>query len=127
LIKTFLLACVIFATPVMASEISAPPVEVKKPISVRDLINQYDWDTDVAYAVMMAESSASSTVVNWKDSHRGCSGSYGLFQIGCLHETDPEILKDPEYNVQRAYELYKQNGWRIWGGYTNKSYLRFLK
>ena len=114
----------IFATPVQASSIEAPQVEVVK--TTKDIINQYDWDKDLAYAVMMSESSDNAEVVNWKDSHRTCNGSYGLFQIGCLHETNPELLKDKEYNVKRAYELYKENGWRIWGGYTSGNYKKYL-
>lgn len=123
MIKYILLACV-FSFPVMASEIPAPQVEVVK--TTKDIINQYDWDKDLAYAVMMAESSGQADVVNWKDKHNGCNGSYGLFQIACVHETNPELLKDEEYNVKRAYELYKKSGWKIWGAYTNKSYLKHL-
>lgn len=90
----------------------------------RTLIEQYDWDIDVAYAVMMAESAGNANAFN-PERHRGCNGSYSLFQVACIHD-DVEKLKDPEYNVQRAYELYSKSGWKIWGAYTNKSYLRHM-
>lgn len=116
-----------FAFPVYGGEIpQIEVVQIKEERNVKEMIEQYDWDVKIAHAIMMAESSGSSTVVNWRDSHKSCNGSYGLFQIGCLHETNTEILKDPEYNIKRAYELYKESGWRIWGSYTDLRYLDYL-
>jgi hypothetical protein len=80
----------------------------------------------VAYAVAMAESQLNPMATNWKDSHKGCKGSFGIFQIGCLHETDPEKLYDPQYNVMRAREIYEESGWQPWGAYTNGSYKKYL-
>lgn len=90
------------------------------------LISQYDWNVEIAYAVMMAESNGVASAVNWNDSHNGCVGSYGLFQIACLHVTDTSLLFDPAYNVQRAYELWSQSGWRIWGAFTDQRYLQYI-
>ena len=93
---------------------------------VRELVSKYDWDVELMTAVFMAESSASSTVVNWGDSHLTCDGSYGLAQIACLHVEDPETLKDPVVNIGVAYKLWKRDGINIWGSYTDGSYKNYL-
>lgn len=105
-------------TPVEAEEVT-----VEKP-TIEEYIRSKSWDGDVAYAVMMAESRERPTVVN-PEQHRGCRGSVGLFQIACIHD-DVEKLKDPYYNIDRAHEIWQQQGWRPWGAYTNKSYLKFM-
>lgn len=104
------------------SEVSLE-VEEEKILSVEEVIESYDWDSEVAKAVMMAESHGNPEAYN-PESHGECSGSIGLFQIACLHD-DKEKLFNEAYNIQRAYELYQEYGWRIWGAYTNKSYLTF--
>lgn len=75
----------------------------------------------------MAESGLKPYALNSKDSHKGCTGSYGIFQIGCLHETDPNLLYDIEYNIKRAKEIYDAEGWRPWGAYTSKAYVAYLR
>jgi hypothetical protein len=89
------------------------------------LLTQYDWNINIAYAIMLAESGGNPNAENWKDNHRVCSGSFGLFQLACFRG-NINTLKDPEINVKMAYELYKREGWRPWGAYTNRSYLKFL-
>ncbi len=80
-------------------------------------INRYDWNTTTAYNVMMCESSGRPDVNNF--THATRDNSWGLFQIniyGRLANTRPsaEWLKDPENNVEYAYQLYRQNGWKPW-------------
>ncbi len=75
----------------------------------------------------MAESRLNPYALNSKDSHRGCNGSYGIFQIGCLHEEDPRVLYDVEYNIKRAREIYDEHGWKPWGAYTDGNYLAHLR
>ncbi len=93
-------------------------------------IAKYDWNVSVAYAIMMAESNGNPEAVNWRDNHKVCKGSFGLFQMACSHIDSygltSDNIKDPETNIRAAYLLYKQRGWRPWGAYTNKSYLAFL-
>jgi hypothetical protein len=93
-------------------------------------IAKYDWNVGVAYAIMMAESGGNPEEINWKDNHRVCNGSFGLFQMACVHIGKygliSENINTPEANVRAAYLLYKQRGWSPWGAYTNKSYLAFL-
>lgn len=84
-------------------------------------------EPDVAIAVAMAESRLNPQATNWQDSHKGCMGSFGIFQIGCLHEENPETLYDVEYNIKRAREIYDESGWQPWGAFTNKSYLAYVR
>lgn len=81
---------------------------------------------DIAVAIAKAESSLNPDATNAKDSHKGCTGSYGLFQIGCIHGDKPEHLYDVDYNIQVARRLYLERGWQPWGAYTNKQYLKYI-
>lgn len=92
---------------------------------IKEEIAKYDWDYETAYAVMMAESGGKPDAYN-PEAHNGCNGSVGLFQIACVHD-DPEKLYDPVYNVQRAYEIWSEKGWKEWGAYTDNRYLSFLQ
>ena len=84
----------------------------------RQLINQYDWNKDVAYKVMVAESSCNANNENWGDYHSfaGCRGSFGLFQINCSHGQ----VYDPAKNVAIAYSMWKASGWQPWSATTCK-------
>jgi hypothetical protein len=95
---------------------------------VEKLIRKYfPNDYATALAVAKAESGLRANATNWKDSHRGCTGSFGIFQIGCLHESNPEVLYDVEYNIKRAREIHDAAGsWQPWGAYTNKTYLAYM-
>jgi len=73
----------------------------------------------------MAESELNQYAINSTDYHKGCIGSYGIFQIGCLHESDPNVLYDVEYNIKRARELYDKSGWLPWGAFTDGRYLAY--
>ena len=92
------------------------------------LVHLYDgWPTDVAYAVCMAESNGQPGAINHNDIHyNGCRGSYGLFQIGCIH-ANPQTMLDPRKNVAQAYELYKRNNsWQPWSAYNNGFYRKYM-
>lgn len=95
--------------------------------NVRQLIKKYFPENyKVAVAVAMAESGLNPRATNMKDNHGVCKGSFGIFQLGCLHEDNPIALYDVEYNIKRARELYEESGWTIWGAYTDKRYLAYL-
>lgn len=81
---------------------------------------------DIAVAVAMAESKLNPRALNAQDSHKGCKGSFGIFQVGCLHEDNPQVLYDVEYNIKRAREIYDQNGWVPWGAYTSGAYKAYM-
>ena len=73
----------------------------------------------------MGESSGKPRAINPRDKHNGCNGSYGLFQIACIH-ANPDDMLDPKLNVKKAYEIYQRNGWQPWAAYTGGSYQRYL-
>lgn len=73
----------------------------------------------------MGESSGRPKAVNKRDRHKGCSGSYGLFQIACFW-ADPQDMLDPHKNIEKARWLYKRSGWQPWGAYTNGRYQRYM-
>jgi len=93
--------------------------------SYRSLVEQYDWNIDIAMAIMKAESGCNPTVTNWQDHHKGCSGSTGLFQVGCIN-APREQMEDPVKNIAKSYQLYSSRGWQPWGAYTNGSYLKHI-
>lgn len=80
----------------------------------------------------MAESRLNPTATNGKDNHGVCRGSYGIFQIGCVHERDVATLYDVEENIRLARIIYDEakartgNGWLPWGAYTDGAYQRHL-
>lgn len=65
---------------------------------------------------------------NWKTREIICYGSYGLFQIGCVHYPEnPEKLYDPYFNVDIAVHVLKTQGITAWGAYTDERYKKYLK
>lgn len=111
-------------TAVLASQTRA----ISKPVystnceSYRSLVSQYAWNTDIAMAIMRAESGCNPMAANLTDSHSTCKGSFGLFQIACF---DGQVY-DPAQNVAIAYRKYKASGWKPWGVYTSGAYLKYL-
>lgn len=83
----------------------------------RHIIEQYDWNVDVAMEVCRLESQGIATASNWQDSHATCNGSHGLFQMACIHGYTVEQLYDPSINIRAAYKLWKANGWWPWTTY----------
>ncbi len=89
----------------------------------RGLLASYAWNTDIAMAVMKAESGCNPTASSPTHDH-------GLMQINEVHlakvNYHVESLNDPETNVRVAFEVYSGAGWRAWSTYTNGAYQRFL-
>lgn len=60
---------------------------------------------------------------------------HGLFQINEIHKPRMDKVYDPEYNVKRAYSIWKRQGFSAWVAYdhrfntegSTKSWLRFVK
>lgn len=97
------------------------------------MIREVFWEEpNTAVAVAMAESGFNPRAINAKDKHKTCYGSYGIFQVGCIHGHDTTTLYDVEENIRIARALYDDakartgNGWQPWGAYTDGSYKRYL-
>jgi hypothetical protein len=60
------------------------------------------------------------------DSQTG-SEDYGLFQINEIHNPDMAQVYVPEYNVEIAVDIYRQQGYTAWVAYDNGHYQDFLE
>lgn len=94
----------------------------------RSAISQYAWDTQVAMAIMKAESTCNPHAVGDNYVIGGIHApSCGLFQVRTLPgRPGCEQLKDPSTNVAWAYKLYQGNGWSPWSVYKTGKYLSYL-
>ena len=69
---------------------------------------------EVFVDIARAESGLDPNAYN-PERHRGCKGSWGLFQIACLHyEGNPKDLFDVELNIKLAKEVYEKQGFKAW-------------
>ncbi len=93
----------------------------------RSIVQKYDWNVDIALAVMQAESSCISNRDNSGLNKNG-SNDKGLMQINSIHSDLISDLDrfDPEKNIQAGYEIYRGAGWKAWSAYNNGSYLKFM-
>jgi len=87
----------------------------------RPLVAKYDWNVDIAMAVMKAESGCRANALG-----RNTNGTNdaGLFQNNSIHDATDRRY-DPEYNVALAYRIYKDrrswdiSGWKAWSACLN--------
>lgn len=104
----------------------------KVPMSCLDyqsIIQKYDWDANIAGAIMKAESSCNSDAVGDTWPIGGLlAPSCGLMQVRTISASRGtcEQLKVPSFNIEKAYQIYKGSGWSAWSMYTNKTYLKYL-
>lgn len=88
--------------------------------SYRELVAQYNWDTNVALAIMQAESGCRPDAVSPTNDH-------GLMQINKGLAIYGQQIYDPAYNVKIAYEKkYLQGGWKHWTVYNTGAYKKYL-
>ena len=102
----------------------------------RALLNKYEWDSSVMYGIMRAENRSCDT--NRDNNSAGethydmngnvvCVGSYGLFQMGCLHFSGNQNPNDPLTNIEVAYQIWKKQGYTAWTMYRNGTYAQFVQ
>ena len=117
--------------PEKAPEVASIPAPTPKSTCESE-IKKYDWNHQLAYAVMMAESGGDPNQVN--DNPRTGDYSIGCFQVnlyGANARTRPpeSELKKPEVNVKWSYGLYVAKGRTFagsWGAFNTGAYRRFL-
>lgn len=85
------------------------------------LIKKYDWDVNVAFAIMNAESKCNASAIS-PPNYDGLR-DYGLMQIHGV-----EILNASQ-NVAYAYyhKYLPAHGWTPWTTYTSGRYLNYLR
>lgn len=68
---------------------------------------RYTWPCTQALNISFCESSY--------DPNAYAAGNYGLFAVNQIHHNGPASdLYDPEFNVQKAHDLYVRRGWQPW-------------
>lgn len=102
----------------------------------RQIMNKYDWDVRVMMAVMEAESYNAPAKISCDSQVEGdtwpiagvLAHSCGLLQVRTIAEWRGtcEQLKDPEFNIDIAYKIYKGQGLTAWSVYSNGKYLKYL-
>jgi soluble lytic murein transglycosylase-like protein len=92
------------------------------------LVNGYDWDTKIAFAICKAESGGNEKAYNPSNSNG--SNDAGLLQINSIHVASGLISDQDRFdgakNVSAAYQIYKGSGFRAWSAYNNLSYQKWL-
>ena len=96
------------------------PYAPNTKVLLSQLSSQFEWNESEAHDIMVCESAGNPNSINWKDSHKECVGSYGLFQLSCDKGTPDELL-NAERNIEIAYNLWQKNGWqKDWTNCFNK-------
>lgn len=88
--------------------------------SYRGLVAQYNWNTDIALAIMRAESGCRPNAVSPTNDH-------GLMQINQGLDIYGSKIYDPAFNVKIAYEQkYAKGGWSHWTVYNTGAYRKYM-
>lgn len=96
----------------------------------RALLGKYNWDARIMFAVMEAESSCVSTKVGDTWPIGGVlAPSCGLLQVRTIAawRGTCEELKDPEFNIDKAYRVYQGQGYGAWSVYSSGKYLYYIR
>lgn len=91
------------------------------------LVNQYDWNTSIMYAICMAESGGNPNALGH---NKNGTTDGGLLQINSIHVNSGLISSEdrfiPEKNLAAAYAIYKGSGYKAWSSYNSGVYLKYL-
>ena len=129
-VVTFLVVLGIYHWDLLSTGRILPPnITIENCDEAITEIKKYDWDTEIATAIMKAESKCDADAKGdlelvFSEKGREYGYSVGLFQIRILpgrEECDTfEIAK----NVSCAYEVYRENNnsWSAWSMYENQKY-----
>lgn len=93
---------------------------------IQQVLRQAGWPENLIVtmgAVALAESGGDPNALNARGEY-----SVGLLQVNRrAHPQYPEhLLRQPLYNAQAALEIYRKQGIRAWGAYTDGRYRRYL-
>lgn len=110
--------------------VTSQPVKAVEPTpqlqgceQYRPLVEQYDWDSRIALAIMQAESSCRPDALS-------PTADRGLMQINSVHiakvNGDLNALYDPATNIRIGYSVYLSQGWKAWTVFNTGRYLAFL-
>lgn len=93
------------------------------------IMDKFGKDGKVAVAVATAESGLTcKRYQNWLNKNK--TVDHGAFQINSIHlwrvGGDANKLLDCKTNIDVAYQIYKEQGFRPWVAYTNGAYKKYL-
>lgn len=111
-----------------------PPRPVKYDCSkIEAEISKYDWDVEIALAIVKAESSCNVNARGDEDfiyteNNREYGYSVGAFQVRILPEREDCDTYNLEKNITCAYKIYQKAGnnftpWSMWNNGEYKKYL----
>lgn len=102
----------------------------------RSYLSKYDWNIDIAYAIMQAENHSCDPNANNAGLNKDGTNDAGIMQINSIHVDSGLISDKDRYNpiksIEASYTLYKErlrwdgDGWKAWSTYNNGEYLRYL-
>lgn len=95
------------------------------------ILKQAGWSDDLIptmTAIGMAESSGNPHAVNDGKKMGTNEYSVGLWQVNrkAHPQYDEQWLKDPVNNAKAALDIYKKQGLKAWGAYTDGRYKKYL-
>ena len=83
-------------------------------------------DVGIAVAVATAESNL-IPINNGRDSNGTTDWGLMMLNDGYSDTRPTELEKtDPQANMNHAYRIFKQSGWKAWSSYNSGSYRKFL-
>lgn len=83
----------------------------------RSLVSQYNWDIETMMYAMQKESSCNPNSIGDNYVINGVyAPSCGLLQVRTLTPSRGtcEELKDPAFNIQKSYEIWRSQGYSAW-------------
>ena len=104
------------ASPAPTQQVAVEATGVGGCERFRPLVAKYNWNIDIAMAVMNAESGCRETAVG---NNTNGTNDKGLFQINSIHDATDNRF-DPARNIELAYRIYESrsrwdtSGWKAW-------------
>ena len=91
----------------------------------RNIVEKYDWDTNIMLAIMKAESNCNQYADNTGLNSDG-TVDIGLLQINSVHGYSKTELTNPATNIAIAYKIWKAQGYKASSAFSSKRYQKFI-
>lgn len=107
------------------------PIHKEKP-TIESLFYKYDWNAELMIAICKSENGYHMWDNSWKPEvqYKGNdngSTDTGLCMINSIHGYGEEWLKVAENNLEAAYKVWSNSGYKAWSDYKNGRYLKFYE